>query len=231
LNAASLLLNGNAIDLVTVDMPLATVPIAGRREADAQISRNFGAAGCATHSPSSERPGKISETLKDGFLKMGFALSTLGSPSDTRPCLLEVYPHPAILRLLNLKYRLPYKVSKSAKYWPKRDSKFRIVQLLSQFNLILAGLRSYFENIPLDLPQPEECGSLSYLKRYEDAIDALVCAWVGICFIENSIQAFGDVTAAIWVPTRLDESLALPAYSHFPTKIKVVRRRRRLTLH
>ncbi len=228
LNAVSLLLNGSAIDLVTVDMPLATVPIVGRREADTQISRLFGAAGCATHSPSSERPGKISETLRDGFLKMGFALSTLGSPSDTRPCLLEVYPHPAILRLLNLKYRLPYKVSKSAKYWPKRDPKFRIVQLLGQFSLILAALRNCFENIPFTLPQADECVSLSFLKRYEDAIDALVCAWVGICFLENNIEPFGDSTAAIWVPVRPDRSLVVPRDFHYPTNTKVVRRRRNL---
>ncbi len=230
LNAASLLLAGDPIDLVTVDMPLATVPIDGRREADTQISRNFGGAGCATHSPNSERPGKVSETLRDGFLEMGFPLSTLDTPSDTRTCLVEVYPHPAILRLLNLKYRLPYKVSKSAKYWPKTDSEFRIVQLLRQFGLILAGLTNYIEDIPIKLPQPNECVSLSYLKRYEDAIDALVCAWVGICFLENNIVAFGDVTAAIWVPPRPDESLALPADSHFPTKIKV-RRRRNPTLN
>lgn len=198
LNAASLLLGRRAIDLVTVDMPLATVPIVGRREADTQISKNFGTAGCATHSPSSERPGKVSEILRDGFLKMGFALSTSESLPDARPCLVEVYPHPAILRLLNLEYRLPYKVSKSTKYWPDRDSKFRIAQLLGQFRLILAGLSNHFENIPLELPQPDECVSLSYLKRYEDAIDALVCAWVGICFLDNNIVAFGDATAAIW---------------------------------
>ncbi|MDW7774366.1 MAG: hypothetical protein SCH71_15885 [Desulfobulbaceae bacterium] len=40
----------------------------------------------------------------------------------------------------------------------------------------------------------------SYLKRYEDALDALVCAWVGVKFLEGETQPLGDETAAIWCP-------------------------------
>ena len=30
---------------------------------------------------------------------------------------IEVYPHTALLRLLNADYRIPYKVSNTTKYW------------------------------------------------------------------------------------------------------------------
>lgn len=226
LDAASILLNGEGIDLVTVDMPVATVPIVGRREADTQISRHFGGLGCATHSPNSERPGKVSEKLKNGFGEMGFPLSTAITTPGTRQRLLEVYPHPAIVRLLNLAYRLPYKVTKSTKYWPQKATDFRIHRLLEQFRLILNGLTNYIKDIPVRLPEVHKCASLAYLKRYEDAIDALVCAWIGICFLEKEIESFGDMTAAIWVPAPPDQSFGLSDNFQSLPEIKVIRRRR-----
>jgi len=34
----------------------------------------------------------------------------------------------------------------------------------------------------------------------EDAIDALVCAWVGIAYLEDRVVSYGDATAPIWSP-------------------------------
>lgn len=45
------------------------------------------------------------------------------------------------------------------------------------------------------------------LKAFEDKLDAIVCAWVGICVIEHRATPFGDHDSAIWVPT---------AHSHRP---------------
>jgi predicted RNase H-like nuclease len=42
--------------------------------------------------------------------------------------------------------------------------------------------------------------STSGLKRYEDSLDALVCACVGAKYLEGSAVPYGDNTAAIWVP-------------------------------
>jgi predicted RNase H-like nuclease len=39
------------------------------------------------------------------------------------------------------------------------------------------------------------------LKRYEDALDALVCGWVGIEYLGGRCTAFGDTAAAIWTPS------------------------------
>ena len=138
---------------------------------------------------------------------------------------MEVYPHPAIVRLLNLTYRLPYKVTRSAKYWPRKDTNFRIRRLLEQFRLILNGLKNCIREIPIRLPELSKCTSLAYLKRYEDTIDALVCAWVGICFLEKKIESFGDATAAIWVPAASDRPVALADNFRSAAGIKVVRRR------
>ena len=50
-------LAGAKVDLVTVDMPIATVPFDKRRQADDAVSAEFGARHCGTHSPTKERPG------------------------------------------------------------------------------------------------------------------------------------------------------------------------------
>ncbi len=36
----------------------------------------------------------------------------------------------------------------------------------------------------------------SEMKRYEDALDAIVCAWVGIEFLRECAYPLGDETAA-----------------------------------
>jgi hypothetical protein len=69
------------VDVVTVDMPLATVAITARRKADDVISRMFGGRGCAVHTPSASRPGVIGTMLRDGFTAAGFALGTTDTPA------------------------------------------------------------------------------------------------------------------------------------------------------
>lgn len=67
--AAHKLLGGDKVSVITVDMPLSTAPIFGRRAADSAVSRAFGNRGCAAHSPNAERPGRISEGLRDALLR------------------------------------------------------------------------------------------------------------------------------------------------------------------
>ena len=41
-------------------------------------------------------------------------------------------------------------------------------------------------------------GTIAALKRYEDALDALICAWVGTEYLAGRLRAHGDATAAVW---------------------------------
>ncbi len=67
---------GARVDLVAVDMPMARYPIVGRRPSDKAISSKYAAQGAGTHSPSAERPGKISDRLRAGFEASGYPLCT-----------------------------------------------------------------------------------------------------------------------------------------------------------
>ena len=113
---------------------------------------------------------------------------------------IEVFPHPALVALLKRAYRVPYKVSKSSKYWKRTTVQERVVNLLVEFNEIERALRREFGRTHIDLPVSSAVTSLSRLKRYEDALDALSCAWVATRFIGGTAVAYGDDSAAIWVP-------------------------------
>jgi predicted RNase H-like nuclease len=87
---------GARVDLFAVDMPMARHPIVGRRPCDRAISSKYGAKRAATHSPSAERPGKISDPLRAGFEASGCPLCT----SAPAKGLIEVYPHAALIEFL-----------------------------------------------------------------------------------------------------------------------------------
>jgi predicted RNase H-like nuclease len=109
------LLGDTGPDIVTVDIPISTVTITGRRQADDLVSKEFGGRGCGTHSPSASRPGPIGRTLSTGSaLGLPVAVTTTGAVA---PALVEVYPHPALLVLVNSAYRVPYKISRARGYW------------------------------------------------------------------------------------------------------------------
>ena len=200
LSAAGTLLGGRQLTVVTVDMPLSTAPITGRRTADAAISKAYGGRGAAVHSPSSERPGAISDQLTRDFAAMGFPLATGDTPVGTPHRLVEVYPHPALMTLTGAGGSLPYKVSRSRRYWPKSSPAERRAKLLTQFAQIASALKGEIRDIPIELPDPDITISTSGLKRYEDSLDALVCAWVGAKYLLGEAVPYSDCSAAIWVP-------------------------------
>lgn len=194
-------LAGAPVDVVAIDMPVASIPIVGRREADREVSRRFGACGCSTHSPSADRPGRIGRELTDGFARSGFPVGALGTRRGLKR-LLEVYPHVAILELLSLNYRLAYKVSRSARLWPGHSVAARWLELLAAFARLKAELEARIGPLNFELPTAI-VGRLSQLKRYEDGLDAAVSAWVGALYLEGDAVPLGDSTGAIWVPRGL----------------------------
>jgi predicted RNase H-like nuclease len=193
-------LAGKPVDLVTLDMPVATVSFSSRRAADDAISKEFGSRWCSAHTPNATRPGPLGALLSRELSAAGFPLATARHPQGA-PALLEVYPHPALLSLLMRDRRVPYKVSKSGKYWPKLDVPARIAALLAEFSAIHTALSGALGPIPIHLSAPQTVETLARLKRYEDALDALVCAWVGVEHLNDRTVPLGDSTAAIWCPS------------------------------
>jgi predicted RNase H-like nuclease len=147
--------------------------------------------------------------MREGFERLGFALATT-RPTNRRKALLEVYPHPALLALLNRATRVPYKVSRSARYWPRLSRQARLDAIVAELKAIHSGLEAYFGRLPFQLPQ--QASRPSGLKPFEDALDALVSAWVGTLFLEEMAEPLGDDDAAIWCPrASIDPKMATVA--------------------
>jgi predicted RNase H-like nuclease len=198
--AAARSIAGIEVTLIALDMPVATVPFASRRPADDAISKAFGGQGCSTHSPSAKRPGPLGSRIILELSDAGYPLATAADAVGTLGKVIEVYPHPALLGLVGRPYRVPYKVGKSCRYWPRVGRSERITRLLAEFTEIDRALYSTLGQTRVPLPAPHEVSKLAALKRYEDALDALVCAWVAIQYTTAAAAAYGDSTGAIWVP-------------------------------
>ncbi len=198
--SAARTLAGAPVDLVTIDMPVATTAIVARRVADNLVSSRFGAQRCGTHSPSPTRPGPLGKRLTRAFATQGYPVATSATRPGTPKRLLEVYPHPALVTLLGCNERFKYKVSKSRKFWREASVAERYELLLGQFSLILEALKRELGPVPLALPSPQPPKPLSSLKQFEDALDALVCVWVGTRYLARAVDAYGDQTAAVWCP-------------------------------
>lgn len=198
LAACGSLSSGGHLCAVAVDMPLSRSLITTRRSADNAVSRSFGHCWASTHTPNVSRPGPTGRRLMTAFEAAGFPLVTERTASE--PALIEVYPHVALLGLMNVAQRLPYKVSKSRKYWPEVSAAERKVLLVEQWRAILDRLAKEIDGIDLALPEAPETAKGSELKAIEDALDAVVCAWVGACFLSGDAVPLGGDDCAIWAP-------------------------------
>jgi predicted RNase H-like nuclease len=189
---------GNAdVDVVAIDMPISSVPFSARRAADQEISKEFGKAWAATHSPNAERPGVYGHRVSEAFIKAGYRLAT---SQRGVPALIEVYPLAALVRLLNVPKRPVYKVSKGKSEWPKLTRDQRIGKLLQVWRCLSKCLNKKIANLNFSIPKEDSIETLSALKPYEDGLDAIICALVGALYFSDSAQAYGDDQAAIWVP-------------------------------
>jgi predicted RNase H-like nuclease len=180
-------------------MPLALTPIVGRRASDLAVSRAFGAAKAATHSPSALRPGALADKLRADFEREGYPLCT--AKGVRTPGLMEVYPHAALLALSGDKVRLTYKAGKTTTYWRGVDLAERGRRLREVWRRILAMLEAEIAGVAEALPPPAAEIRGSALKAYEDKLDAVVCAYVAIRALDGGAKAYGDAGSAIWVPS------------------------------
>jgi predicted RNase H-like nuclease len=200
LESAAARLGGVLPHVVTADLPLSCAPILGRRAADDAISRRFGAAGCTTHSPTVDRPGRIGRDFQTALEAASFRLAT-AHDSVAAGSLIEVYPHPALLRLMHTPRRIPYKVGKTSTYWPGRPHAERLALISTQLrrvaeilDTLVAGTLAAFATLV------DGRSTLAGLKPAEDLLDAIVSAWVGIAALSGAAEPFGDEISAIWVP-------------------------------
>jgi predicted RNase H-like nuclease len=192
--------------VIALDIPLGPQLITRRRAADRMVTSAYLKRKAGTHSPTATRPGPISQILFEQLCSCGFKwlpVRTALSQSKNSRVFIEAYPHPAIIELLNLNERLKYKVSKLQKYWPDLEGDKRWAAVAQNLARLRTVLDKRLAGVADCLPSAQSLiknGAVSRLKGYEDALDAIVCAWIGCEFLAGRCVAYGDEKSAIWLP-------------------------------
>jgi predicted RNase H-like nuclease len=207
-------LAGAPVDLVAIDMPLSLTLIEKRRKSvDDAVSHAFGKYWAGVHSPIPGRPGDLSVKMTHDFQEAGYILATAAKPALGERRIVEVFPLAALVELLQLQgneKRPPYKVGKRfrSETSPERSSHAeRRKALLTVWRSITDALRREIENIDLvfQVPVHGEVRTFAELKPREDILDAILCAWAGLCVFQDRAKPFGDKMSdegSIWVPLR-----------------------------
>jgi predicted RNase H-like nuclease len=97
--------------------------------------------------------------------------------------------------------KIKYKYGKMRKHWSELGRDGRLAELCKVWDNVVLLLDGEIAGVSKFLPAMDMTEKrASQWKGREDIIDAIVCAWVGICAIEGNASSFGNEDAAIWVP-------------------------------
>ena len=197
---AAELFGGGGLRVVAYDMPLATTPITGRRGADNEVSRVYGSRWASTHSMVNPEAVALSGAITSRFASLNFPLVTR-SGIENATALIEVYPHVALIELTSAEKRLEYKVSNIQKYWKDKSPEARRRRLVEIWQTILEHLEAKISGVITLLKVPDPREPTKALKAFEDKLDAVVCAYVAIEFLQKRAIPYGDDSASIWCPS------------------------------
>ncbi len=165
--------------LVGIDAPLVVENPTGNRPCEAALNRDFARFDAGTHPSNTGKPEFV-DGPRGARLAEQLGLD-MDPSSRSRRRAIEVYPHPAIVALFELGRTLKYKQKTGRPLSQLRSELLRLMGLLE-------GLRD--SRVPLYVDKHEGWRALaaqvesaerkSDLRRVEDQVDAVVCAYVAM---------------------------------------------------
>ena len=188
--------------MVGIDAPLVVVNPSGSRPCETALNRDFARFDAGAHRRTP--PSRNSADPRGARLAARLGLDI--DPASLAPRrAIEVYPHPALVVLFGLGRALKYKQRSNRSFASLRAEMLRLTSLLE-------GLASF--PIPARLAGNPDwdalvaaigaAGRKSELRRAEDQLDAVVCAYVAMLAAKNpgSTTVYGDLeTGYILTPT------------------------------
>lgn len=200
--------------LLGVDAPLLVPNRAGKRPCEAEIGRRFAKFQAGAHPANRTifRDDVRGERLVARLAEEGIVDDPyLDAPRQAgRRQMMEVFPHPAHIVLFGLARTLKYK-AKPGRDYPSRWA------AMNEYSRHLRGLTAHDPplELPQDWPPADATGRIAgALKRLEDGLDALTCAYVVYWYWWHGpagAEVLGDLTDGyIVVPRRAEEDNPLP---------------------
>jgi predicted RNase H-like nuclease len=157
--------------VIGIDMPTIVRNPTGMRPCERQLGAVFRRAHAAPHPANLRRfpDGGRARRLLDALVADGVSEALDVRPSDPRNVALEIFPHPAHVRLFGLERIFAYK--KKSRAWPEVLSEW------SRYRAALAMLADADPPLRLQASIPTSVTAHGY-KRWDDTLDAISCAYV-----------------------------------------------------
>ncbi|GAA1581887.1 DUF429 domain-containing protein [Kribbella sancticallisti] len=179
--------------LVAFDAPMIVVNPSGQRPCERLVARYFGRYGAYCH-PTNTANASFTEGAR--ALRLADALGLQVDPSvPAERRAAEVYPHPALVVLFDLPRILQYKAKPGRDFGHLQAELLRLVGCLESLAdasppLLLKGNQEW-ERIRSTV---EAATTKAGLKRLEDAIDGVVCAYIAAyaTFNPTHVHHLGD---------------------------------------
>lgn len=179
--------------LVGIDAPLVVVNRTGQRPAEAALNRDFGRFHAGAHPTNTGKP-EFAGVPRGARLASMLELD-MDPQSTARRRAIEVYPHPATVALFRLGRTLKYKAKPGRHLSGLRRELLRLMDALEDLRLASVPLRVADHHAWRDLRRLVQTAERkSDLRRAEDRVDAVVCAYVAAyayCRPEG-VKTYGD---------------------------------------
>lgn len=183
---------------LAIDAPLIINNQIGQRACERALARDYGSKKASCHASNRTLyPEPSSVELADRLSARGF--DHLASPADTR-WQIECYPHPAIIEMFGLAERHRYKKGNVEAKRQGQVGLARLIRRLASSPMLRLAVDARFDSFL----NASEIGAKrgAALKRNEDALDAIVCAYVaGLYAVGVASTVYGDALEGyIYVP-------------------------------
>ena len=194
--------------LVAIDAPLVVPNATGNRPCEAALNRDFARFDAGAH-PSNTGKRELADVPRGARLATTLGLD-MDPSSASRRRAIEVYPHPATVALFRLGRTLKYKQKSGRTLAQLRSELLRLVSLLEGLGDSSVPLHLH-ENEPWKalVAEVEAAARKSDLRRTEDKIDAVVCAYVAM-YAERRPERttiYGDLESGYIVTPTLPDGL------------------------
>jgi predicted RNase H-like nuclease/ppGpp synthetase/RelA/SpoT-type nucleotidyltranferase len=165
--------------LVAIDAPLIVRNATGNRPCERELNRDFRRFEAGAHPSNTGKPD-FAEGSRGARLAETLGLD-LDPASASHRRAIEVYPHPATVALFRLDKTLKYKSKPGRSLDLLRSELLRLTSLLEGLATAVPALHlDASEQWKALVAQVEDAATKAGLRRAEDQVDAVVCAYVAL---------------------------------------------------
>ncbi|MDT5241602.1 MAG: hypothetical protein QOD97_3800, partial [Mycobacterium sp.] len=189
--------------LVAFDAPLIVNNPTGQRPSEAALNRDFAKFEAGAH-PTNTGKSEFAGQPRAARLSKALDLDIDPDSGSSRRA-IEVYPHPATIALFRLGRTLKYKAKPGRSFAQLRSELLRLMDLVESLAQATPALRVADHDGWVELRHAVETAERkSELRRAEDPVDAVICAYVGLFATRRpeGVTTYGDAeTGATITPT------------------------------